>query len=86
VKQDKSRLSITTLRGETMEQTVLDSGINLANLQICRLIRLIDRDYLLDRFAAMRAAWTEAAGGDLSSVTVDLGSIFDELNDLVGGE
>jgi len=68
-----------------MNQTILDTGFTLANLQTCRLSRMIDMDYLLDSLAALRAEWLEATGGDLSKVTFDLGALFDELGQLIEG-
>lgn len=61
-------------------------GLSWPTLPEARTIRMIDRDELQRRFDVLRESWLEATGGDLVQVTINLGAIFDELQDLLGGD
>lgn len=47
--------------------------------------QLVDPKELQQRLSELRDQWSEAAGGDLSSVTLDLGMLFDDLANICGG-
>jgi hypothetical protein len=60
-------------------------GFTLENLPKATTRQLIDRQELVSRIAEMRSQWADATGGDLARVTLDLGLLFDDLVNLVGG-
>lgn len=66
-------------------KTVLDPGYQVANVQTCKALTMIDVDYLLGRVAELRAEWSEAAGDDLSAVTLDLGALLADFETMVQG-
>lgn len=68
-----------------MAQIVLNPGLTMANLPPAQLTRMIDADWLASQVANMRQEWQDT-GADLSKVTVNLAQVFDDLNDLIGGE
>jgi hypothetical protein len=68
-----------------MAQIVLSPGLTWAKLPPTQSVQLIDPGALRLQIESMRREWTDAAG-DLSKVTCNLGAIFDEFADLVGGE
>lgn len=60
-------------------------GLSWANLPPAQAKRLVDSDWLRGQIEAMRQEWTDATG-DISKVTCNLGAIFDELGELIGGD
>lgn len=50
----------------------------------CRPI--IYRDVLLEELARMRTSWEKATGGNMESVTINLGMLFDDLAYLITGQ
>jgi len=69
-----------------MAQIVFNPGITWQTLPQVQVSRLIEQAWLRERLADLRAEWVEAAGDDLSQVTLDLGMLFDDIERLISGE
>jgi hypothetical protein len=68
-----------------MAQIIFAPNLDPGNLPPARSVTLVDSAWLRMQLDNMRAEWTEATP-DLSKVTCNLGAIFDELGELIGGE
>lgn len=60
-------------------------GLNWENLPVSTERKVLDRDGLKYDLEVMRQQWQEACGEDLSHVTLDLGLLFDDFLNLIGG-
>ena len=61
------------------------SGMNWDSIPAAVTRQLVDRRQLVLKLAEMRSQWAEACEGDVTHVTLDLGLLFDDLVNLVGG-
>lgn len=69
-----------------MSQIVLRHGLDWNNLPVGQVKVMVSQDDLVERLARLRAEWTDATGGRLESVRVDLSSIFDDFEAIIKGE
>lgn len=68
-----------------MSQIVLHKGLTWDTIPTATVKRMVDRDQLLERVAAMRAEWIEAAG-QLDNVEVNLSMLFDDFEAIIKGD
>ena len=68
-----------------MAKVSFRQGLNWENLPVSTERKVLDRDGLKYNLEAMRQQWQEACGEDLSHVTLDLGLLFDDFLNLLGG-
>lgn len=68
-----------------MATVFFQNGLNWDNLPVSTERKVLDRDGLKYDLEAMRQQWQEACGEDLSHVTLDLGLLFDDFLNLLGG-
>lgn len=66
----------------TATQLQLKPGFDLAHLPEVIVIHQLDQVVLRDRLLAFKAAWYEAAGGELD-VMINLPALFEDLADLI---
>jgi len=73
-------------QGETTMSIVFKQGYTWTSLPPTTIKRMVDVDQVRARFAVLREEWTEATGGELESVTVNLESLFNDLDNVLSGE
>lgn len=68
-----------------MSKIVFRDGLSWGNLPQARRVQLADLTDVETALDQLRGEWSEATGGDLSSVTVDLGALFGDLHSILRG-
>lgn len=69
-----------------MASIALFPGLTLSKLPPARVVEIVDRAELRRRFDALRDDWMEATGGELESVTLNLGALLADFEQLINGE
>lgn len=70
-----------------MDQTqiVLHPGLAWESLPAPRVSVMISQDHLESRLNLLRAEWIEATAGNMTAVTVNLNTIFDDIYTIIQG-
>lgn len=62
---------------------VLKEGLTLGTLPKAEVRTLVDQAQLLDRLYSMKSQWSEAVGGDLRRVEVNLKLLFEDFERII---
>jgi hypothetical protein len=68
-----------------MSNIVLHPGLTWETIPVSTVRTMVDRSELLKRLDTFKAEWIEASVGEMGEVTIDMASLFDDLNKIVGG-
>lgn len=62
---------------------VFRDGLSLATLPASTVRAVVDQAVLLDKLAALKREWSEATGGELHQVQVNLKLLFEDFERII---